>query len=199
MVTHEAARDLARRAKGKGGAMRTSGAMNAKTLRRLQRFRAEAIPANAIRNPGAPGVLGAVRGFLRRLSLARFCSRSRARFEAHLDAAMERLRRRLPTEAHNWGVARKALNLFLRDCAYDHHLRARYGLATIEPWLEVPLDSYMAKKLRKSQRGKGLERWPFLRHLDRTVSARYQKVAQQVANRKGICRVHLDLYWWRTR
>jgi len=177
--------------------MTGNGVMDAQTLRRLQRFRAEEIPANAIRNQGAPGVLRAVRAFLRRLSLARFRTRTRPEFEAHLDAVTERLRRRLPADAQHWGAARKALNLFLRDCAYDHHLRTHYGLATVEPWLEVPLDSYVAGALRAARRGRLLPQWPGLKGLTPEDSSRYQEAAQRLAERKGINRVHLDLYWWR--
>jgi hypothetical protein len=179
--------------------MRVKGIMDSKTLRRLQRFRAEAIPANAIRNQGAPGVLAAARPFLRRVSLARFRTRSRATFEAHLDAVTERLKRKFPPKAQNWGAARKTVNLFLRDCTYDHHLRACYGLAVIEPWLEVPLDSYVANTLGKHKRYELPSRWPGLKELTPEESAQYQDVAQRLADRKGIYRVHLDLYWWRMR
>lgn len=179
--------------------MRRNGVMDGQTLRRLRRFRAEEIPANAIRNQGAPGVLGAARAFLRRLSLPRFRTRSRARFEAHLDAVTERLRRKLPAKAQHWGTARKAVNLFLRDCVYDHHLRTRYGLATVEPWLEVPLDSYVAGALRARRRGRRLPRWRGLKKLTPGDSARYQEAAQRLAQRKGVYRVDLDLYWWRLK
>jgi hypothetical protein len=111
----------------------------------------------------------------------------------------ERLKRKFPPKAQNWGVARKTVNLFLRDCTYDHHLRAYYGLAVIEPWLEVPLDSYVANTLGKHKRYELPSRWPGVKYLTPEESARYQDVAQRLADHKGIYRVDLDLYWWRMK
>lgn len=174
--------------------------MDKRTLRLLQKFRAEAIPANAIRNQGR-NVLGAIRRHLQKVDLSTFVVRDRWSFVRRLREATARLQRRLPKDggvepAQLWGAARKALNLFLRDCTYDHHLRAHYGLGKVEPWLEVPLDSYVAGALRKTRKGKGLAKWDSLKGLDDKISGEYQEVAQDIADRQGIARVHLDLGYW---
>jgi hypothetical protein len=47
----------------------------------------------------------------------------------------------LPAGAKNWGAARKALNLVLRDILYNQYLQREYGFNRIGKWLELPLDS----------------------------------------------------------
>lgn len=171
--------------------------MDEKTLRKLQTFCAEAIPANAIRNQGAKKVLEAIRGHLRGVDLATFVVKDRHSFARRLREATYRLQRRLPKRAvRRWGAARKALNLFLRDCTYNHHLRARYGLGKIELWLEVPLDRYVAMALRGEPEGSELPRWQGLKRLNGRASRKYQDVAQKVADRIVTSRVHLDLRYW---
>ncbi len=172
--------------------------MDERTLEKLQRFRAEEIPANAIRNQGVKGILAAIRHHLTQVRLETFVVKDHRSFARRLREATYRLQRRLPRRAaRRWGVARKALNLFLRDCTYDHHLRAHYGLGKIEPWLEVPLDSYVALALRDEPEGADLPRWNSLKALRGAESRKYQSTAQKVATRMRIRRVHLDLYYWR--
>lgn len=171
--------------------------MDSETLRHLQKFRAEAIPANAIRNQGATRVLAAIRAHLARVRLGTFVVQEETSFACRLQRATDNLRMRLPRRARHWGAARKALNLFLRDCTYDYYLRRHYHLDRVEPWLEAPLDSNVAIALRREPEGSKLPRWDSLRRLKPTVSNQYQTVALRVARRKGIRRVHLDLYYWR--
>ena len=177
--------------------MKTRGVMDQETLQRLQRFHAEAIPPNAIRNQGAGGVLDALRSVLKGLDLASLVVENQAAFIDRLNALTETLAARMPAGAQHWGTARKAINLFLRDCTYDHHLRQHHGLDKIEPWLEVPLDNDVARALRREPEGLGLLRWTGLKGLKEPDSIRYQEAAQRVAERMGVLRVDLDLYWWR--
>ena len=55
----------------------------------------------------------------------------------------------------------------------------------------------VAKALRKEEEGARLPRWRGVIHLSPDASAQYQSVAAAVAARIGICRVHLDLLYWR--
>jgi hypothetical protein len=93
-------------------------------------------------------------------------------------------------------VARKLLNIYLRDCVYSAHLRSAYSLGQIEPFCEVPLDSITAKKLRGSADGAALPAWPGVGRLTPTVSAHYQAVATQIARARKLRVVHLDAFWW---
>src|SRR5438067_10654261 len=136
------------------------------------------IGISTLRNQGAPGVVSAAREFLKQLDLAAFRGGSRERFEARLNVATRRLERRLPRGARNWGAARKALNIFLRDVLYNHYLRSRHALDRLEEWLEVPLDRDVAVALRGESEGAALPRWKTIKRLTPDVSRRYQSVAQ---------------------
>ena len=158
-----------------------------------------AIGISTLRNRGAPGVVSAAREFLKRLDLAAFRTGSRQRFQSRLNVATRRLKDRLPKGARNWGAARKALNIFLSDVLYNHYLRSRHHLDRLEEWLEVPLDRDVAAALRAESEGAAPPRWKTIKRLTPDVSRRYQAIAQVVARRRGIQRVHLDLHYWRRR
>lgn len=138
------------------------------------------------------GTIQYVRDFLRDLDTRQFTKRGE--FSARLNRATRALAAKVP--AH-WGAARKFLNLYLREITYDFFLREKYHLERIEHLLEVPLDSNVAKALRKEEEGARLPRWRGVIHLTPDASAQYQSVAVAVAARMGICRVHLDLLYWR--
>jgi len=113
-----------------------------------------------------------------------------------LDRHTEALRRRFPLKARHWGAARKALNLFLMDACHNRHLYAYHKLSTIEQWLEVPLDSFVAKGLRRDIPGSLLPKWNSIKGLSKSQSDSYQESAKVAAASRGVARVHLDLYYW---
>jgi predicted transcriptional regulator len=102
----------------------------------------------------------------------------------------------------SWGRARKCLNILLRHATYNYYTRRRYGLAAVEPLLEVPLDNNVAK---------GIERDmpllksppPLLRKFDSIVKLtreqhkNYQTAAERIAREvHHTHRVHLDLLYF---
>jgi hypothetical protein len=131
------------------------------------------------------------------MKLGPFGTRSAARFAMHLDRTTRRLLQRLPRRAQHWGLARKGLNIFLRDCLYTAYLRERYGLHRAEASFELPLDSITAKRLREAD--PDLPRWPGVRGLDPNTSRVYQQAATTVADWEGSARIHLDAVWWGAR
>lgn len=162
----------------------------------IQRMLARAsIGASTVRSQGAPGVAVAVRGFLAELQLKPFSTANIAVFSRTLDQQTQRLEEVLPRAARSWGLARKCLNIFLREAFYNAFLQARYGLAVTERLYEIPLDGVVAKALRSRVPGV-LPPWPGVRHLDQRSSFMYQSVAQQLAEKQGIARVHLDAFLW---
>jgi hypothetical protein len=154
-----------------------------------------AIGPSALRGQGK-GILKASQEFLARVSLARVPKSSAARFRAWLDHLTESLLGHLPTKGRPWGAARKAINLFLRDALYNQYLSRRFDLGKIESWLEIPLDSAVARGL-KAEAGRGvLPQWPGLKNLKPDVSDKYQASASYQAHIFEIERVHLDMYLW---
>jgi len=140
--------------------------------------------------------LTASRSHLRRLDLSRFGQATRARFNRNLDSATVALRDSLPRGARHWGLARKVLNIFLRDCLYTTYLDEAFGLRRNESYFELPLDSITAARLRGTAgRGK-LPAWPGVIHLAEPLSMTYQEAASAEAASQGIPRVHLDAIWW---
>jgi hypothetical protein len=159
----------------------------------------QAIGPSSLRNQGSPGVIRAAREFLSELPLSYFPTGGEREFSLHLDEQTDRLLRRLPKNAQNWGAARKALNLFLRDALYNQYLASEFNLHAIEPWLEIPLDRAVARGLRglwKKEGGEELPDWPGLKKLTPSISSRFQSFANNAVKNRGYARVHLDIYLW---
>lgn len=141
------------------------------------------------------GTVKAARDFLMHLDLRQFAGDSEDAFQYVLDRRTIECRDKLPRKS--WGAARKFLNIFLRGALYNRFLCEHYHLGVTEPFLEVPLDSFVAIGLRKEEGGTSLPPWKTIIRLEPEVSAKYQAFARQVAQRKGCSRVHLDLWYWR--
>ena len=93
-----------------------------------------------------------------------------------------------------WGASRKSINLFLRDLAYNWHMRQIFCLGAKESELEVPLDSKVMTALRR-QAATDLPMCSVV-DLNPALSECYQRAAEEEARRRGIARVHLDLLYW---
>lgn len=176
------------------------GTLDAALLTKIQKHEANAaIGASALRGQVKDTRKNVV-GFLSRIDLERVPAQDQAAFDKWLDDQTRRLQRRLPDSRKPWGVARKALNLFLRSCVYNHFLREVHGLEAVERWLEVPLDSKVAGGLiRASVHKPQEERLPRWKGLGdgslRENSARFQAHATRMANEKRLpARVFLDHY-----
>jgi hypothetical protein len=155
-----------------------------------------AIGASSVRGRGNAGTVAASRAFLRSLPLERFALRNASKFAQALDRTTNDLRATLPRTAQHWGLARKILNIFLRDCLYTTYLAEAYRLQRAEPFLELPLDSITARQLRRSAGRGALPRWPGVRYVTPDISVRFQTVAAKEAKDRKIARIHLDALWW---
>ena len=151
-----------------------------------------------MRGRGSKGVVQAGRAYLAAVDLRRFRTTSPARFRLELDRTTKELQRRFPPTARHWGLARKGLNIFLRECLYTVYLREAYSLHHAEPYYELPLDSLTGGRLHKASAG-ALRRWRTVRALTPALSDVFQQVAASVAERYGVPRVHLDAFWWGER
>ncbi len=153
-----------------------------------------AVGPSTTRGRGSHGTIAAARSFLGRLDVGKFALRARAKLSRRLDTATRRLMNALPAGTRRWGLARKVLNIFLRDCLYNVYLSKAHRLDLVEEMLEIPLDSITAREIPREM--PELPRWPGVRNLTPELSAAYQAAAMAVATREGIARVHLDAYWW---
>ncbi len=108
--------------------------------------------------------------------------------------ALDRWTAELADTTGAWGPCRKALNLFLRDAAYNHWLRPAYQFEDIEINLELPLDRLVMSALK--EREPCLPRPPAVKDLSKAISDQYQMAALGEANKAGVARVHLDLQLW---
>lgn len=158
-----------------------------------------AVGPSTVRGRGNAGVMLASRKFLLALDLGRFGDGS-VRFAKELDDATLALKSKLPRGARHWGIARKVINIFLRDCLYTTYIDNHYHISESSVALELPLDSITVKQLKRAAGSGSLPRWLGVKHLTPDVSAIFQDAAAAAAKKMGIDRVHLDAAWWsRTR
>jgi hypothetical protein len=167
---------------------------NNEVLDFVQSFTARrAVGPSAVRS-SRKGTAKMCREFLCELDLSKFGTSDSAKFAAALDRATSRLESRLRAK-HKWGLARKVLNIFLRDSFYTTFLCDAYNLARAKQLFEMPLDSITAAELRKKYDGP-LPRWRGVKWTDSELSRSYQGAALKVATDDDLPRVHLDALWW---
>lgn len=142
------------------------------------------------------GTVRALRAALAKIPLNDFAVSTAAQFHRILDRHTRLLQHRLPRNVVSWGLARKCLNIFLRDCYYNAFLMRRYQLHKAERVFEVPLDSLVAKELKLLFPRGALPKWPGVKHLRRTDSDEFQEAARRLSQCWGITRVHLDTFLW---
>lgn len=172
--------------------------MNTKFLKLLERKNARTtVGPSAARGMGPKGTIASVCAFLEGYDLRKIKTRSEKAFQLKLDTATNDLMRSLPLGARHWGSARKFFNLFLRGALYDKYICNKYGLDRLEPWLELPLDSHVAKGLKEEREGRTLPKWQTVIGLSPETSLAFQLVASEVAKRENTHRIHLDLLYWR--
>lgn len=174
--------------------------MNKEFLIAVQRRTAmTSVGPSTARSMGPSGTISAARTFFEKFDLRSVRAQSHSSFLRRLDQATEELRCSLPKDARYWGSSRKFINIFLRNSLYNRYLCDHFRLHGLEPWLEVPLDSHVAKGLMQEDAGRDLPSWKTVIGLKRQDSDEYQEVASLVAAASKIARVHLDLKYWRGR
>ena len=166
-------------------------------IRAIQRKVAvSSVPASAMRGQGVKGVVSAARNYLTSLTVAKFATTQEAAFQMALNEETIGLRAELPRGARKWGLARKVMNLFLRDAFYNRFLSENSALDVAQSLYELPMDSIVAEALRKERGSEDLPSWPGLKYLTPSENEAYQAFANQIAVKRGILRVHLDAYYW---
>ena len=153
---------------------------------------------SSMRGRGNRGVVGRGRTFLSSLGLNVFGTSDSGQFRRELETATEGLVRSFPMSARHWGLARKGINIFLRECLYTAYLRSAYHLDKAEAFFEVPLDSLSGRALWEGSQ-RTLPRWKTVKGLTPDISDRFQDVATELSRHRHIARVHLDALWWGQR
>lgn len=156
-----------------------------------------AIGASAARKMGPKGTIATVRSYLASINIEDFNVNTPDLFKEQLDKKTNELLNQLPKEAQHWGSCRKFLNLYLRDVLYSQGLTEHFKNLHLIGWLEVPLDSHVARGLRGEHDGRSIPRWTTVIGLTPEMSEKYQNFALATARAKGTDRVHLDLIYWR--
>lgn len=164
-----------------------------------------AIAPGTLRNPGARGVPRAVREFLVKMDLDRFSNTSLSDFQRELNEQTEKLRTALPEGAKHWGIARKAINIYLFEAFYHKEISRRYKLESLKHFLEVPLDSQTSARIKskgctmenKLERDMATRlKWNSIKGLSRDDSEKFQWLASRIASSMGCDRVELELFFW---
>jgi hypothetical protein len=162
----------------------------------LMRTVETAIGPSALRNQGSGNVISITRQFLGNITYKSFVTDRKVVFQKELDKQTMLLVGKLPARARNWGAARKALNLMLRDILYNQYLQKQYQFNRIGKFLELPLDQFVAKGIINDSTDE-LPKWKGIKYLTATDNDRYQNAASVIATAKKIQRIHLDAYYWR--
>ena len=159
------------------------------------------IGPSTLRNQGKSGLIQKTREYLKQLALENYgLVDSQEEFCELLDKHTEDLIENLKDKFLNWGAARKAINIFLRNATYNRFLCQQYGLERIEEWLEVPIDKSVATGLiNSSQLGVSLPKWRGIKWLTPQENDSFQQAAQALADLEGINKIYVDLFYWRNK
>lgn len=155
------------------------------------------IGPSSLRNQGKSRVIEICRNFCSEcMDLSKYTPKT---FRTQLDKDTRKLLKELGMKETQWGTARKALNLFLRDVFYNKYLAPTYKMDQLEPLLEIPLDTQVAEKIQEYPQGKNLP-WNRIKHTTKDENIAFQDAARDIAKVNILIRfrVHLDLIFWRS-
>ncbi|MGE4189427.1 MAG: hypothetical protein AB7G12_05965 [Thermoanaerobaculia bacterium] len=113
---------------------------------------------------------------------------------AALDRWTDRIQEAVGVGRCAWGLARKCLNIFLRDCYYNAFLKSEFGSKVSPDWFEVPLDSISGRRLHELEPDIA-PAWRKIGDIDVESNERFQEAALQVSRKWNVERVHLDTYF----
>ncbi len=114
-------------------------------------------------------------------------------FNALLDSYTSKLKQKVakPVNAEHWGICRKAINLYLRDCYYNKALNEHFGLDKVASYLETPIDGFAMKALAKYT---SFVKKSAIKAIDKNTHQEWQKAAKTFAQTNKLPnRVDADL------
>lgn len=173
----------------------------------IRRLSQVSVGASALRNQGGKGIIKKARDYFEHsIEIDDLIKNldDEKKFKTYLNIHTKQLSRKFSSTDENWGAARKALNLFFREIVYNTFVTEHYNLPTDFTkfnikikYLEVPLDKYVASAIYNENENH-LPKWKSIKSLKITHSDQYQLEAMEIAKKRKIARVHLDLEFWRS-
>jgi hypothetical protein len=176
------------------------------------------VGASAVRNQGSAGIAKSIRDSLKKkFDLDSFFHHLKAKDEQVFKNYLRNLTNKIIRQNNNirWGTARKCINLVFRSVVYNGFISHQYRLKErdyqsggLVDKLELPLDSYSIKGIKKDSRkyklGFDYNSFPKfsiirLNQKNKLESNYYQKKAELIAIEREVCRVDLDLRYWRNQ
>jgi len=154
---------------------------------------------STLRNIGASGAVASARQSLANIQLGAYSRINASRFRRQLDADTETIRIAMPNGAAHFGAARKVLNIFLRGALYNTYLTSHYELELCVECYEIPLDKLSATGILGGTANKDRIRWVGVKHVTPEINSNFQRLAAELAERRGTLRVHLDAVFWGDR
>jgi len=163
------------------------------------------VGASALRNQGASGIIKIARDYFYQININEFVNalETESSYNLFLNEHTESLIFSFPENGKSWGAARKGLNLFFREIAYNKFFSDFYdfprNLAEFNKkfnFLEVPLDRDVALGIF-NETDMILPKWKSIKTLTQESSDLYQVAANKIAQNEKIARVNLDLKYWR--
>ena len=136
------------------------------------------VTPSSLRNQGREGLVKKTRNyFLNNNDLSKF---NRNNFEKVLD---KKTKEQMNSANIKFGAARKSFNIFLIQSSLDRCLSKYYRLEKNLDNLELPLDSYTIKHLKKAAKNKNhkLPKWKSIKKLNKKGNKKFQQFAKRLA------------------
>ncbi len=123
-------------------------------------------------------------------------------YSSYCNRTLHRLQKKFHKQNSNtFGIATKALNIFLIECYLNKELNKEYKLERIKKFLEVPIDSKVAKFLKKKY--KFLPTFKSIKCLNNATYFAYQERAkfhaQNFFPKEYAFGFYIDLVAWRKK
>ena len=174
--------------------------MNTERLKKLKtRLVQASMGASALRG-STTGTLDAARDFLDTINLVEFCEKAKTSFDkAHADLVSS-LSTHLEGNSlsNEFGRCAKAVNLFLRAMAENHHIRQAYDLEGLEQQLHLPIDSHAYAGLKQYLTSENAFPWKGIINLKNIEYENLQSLVRIEATRRNIPPIELDNFFWRS-
>lgn len=102
-----------------------------------------------------------------------------------LDSYTSKLKQKIakPIHPEHWGMCRKAINLYVRDCYYNKILNEHFSLDKVANDLETPIDSFAMKALAKHT---SFVKKSTIKALNKNTHQEWQKAAKLFAQENGL-------------